>query len=310
MKFDLNFPRASSLTRASGLIKEVEDDFFVEEIMTPELAGEGEHVWLWIEKIGQNTEYLAGKIAEFSNVKKMDVGFSGQKDRWAKTRQWFSVYLGAKAEPDWTSFNLENVRILKTSRHSKKLRRGEHSANFFKIVVKEINDAEELEAGLNQIKQHGFPNYYGPQRFGINGSNLDRGERYFEGEIKASRSQRSFYISAARSFLFNLNLAKEIEASTWEGGVDGGPLYGDPQEGVRPLNEMEESILASYPSLAKGIHKNRLKLDRRPFCIIPSEMTWSKEEGKLVLEFYLPTGIFATALLAELFDLTVGLGEG
>ena len=73
MKFDLNFPCASKSIRASGLIKEVEDDFYVEEMMAPELAGEGEHVWLWVEKIGQNTEYLAGQIAAFSNVKKMDV---------------------------------------------------------------------------------------------------------------------------------------------------------------------------------------------------------------------------------------------
>ena len=309
MSFDLNFPRATTRTPATGVIKTTVEDFYVEELMAPALANEGEHTWLWVEKEGQNTEYVAGLLAKFSDVKKMDIGFSGMKDRWAQTRQWFSVYLGAKPEPEWEKFAEEGVNILKYARNLKKLRRGEHHANHFKIVVRGLKDIEHLDVGLTQIQQQGFPNYYGPQRFGYHGANLERGARYFQGEIKASRSQRSFYISAARSYLFNLNLAALIKNDQWLEDKIGGPLYGDPQDGVAPLTEQELLYLEQNPSLAKGIRKNRLTLDRRSYSIVPSAMLWKLEGDMLSLEFDLPTGIFATSLLSELLNYQVALGE-
>jgi tRNA pseudouridine13 synthase len=310
MNYDLNFPRASQIEPARGMIKQQAEDFYVEEMMSPELSGEGEHVWLWVEKIGQNTEYLAGQIASFANVKKMDVGFSGQKDRWAKTRQWFSVYLGAKPEPDWSQFDFESVVILSHTRHSKKLRRGEHYANYFKLVITQLENSDNLDTLLSDVKKNGYPNYYGPQRFGNHGANLERGERYFEGEIKASRSQRSFYLSAARSYLFNLNLARHVESGEWLENSEGGPLYGDSQRQVVPLNQVEIDILEAHPSLKKGIHQNRLKLERRPYKVMPENMSWHIDGGQVRIEFTLPTGVFATSLLAEAFTISVGLGEG
>jgi len=309
MSFDLNFPRASKEAPANGVIKTKVEDFYVEELMEPVLANEGEHAWLWIEKEGQNTEYVAGLLAEFAGVKKMDVGFSGMKDRWAQTQQWFSIYLGARPEPDWDAFNAEGVRILKKGRHLKKLRRGQHYANRFKIIVRELTECESLLTNLESVQQQGFPNYYGPQRFGNHGANLDRGVRYFEGEIKASRSQRSFYLSAARSYLFNLNLAAAVNHDQWHCDAVGGPLYGDQQEGVAPLSSAEKRYLEEHPSLAKGIHKNRLKLERRSYSIVPSSMCWEQEGDMLTLSFDLPTGIFATSLLAEFLNYRVLLGE-
>jgi len=309
MSFDLNFPRASKEAPAQGVIKTKEKDFYVEELMDPVLANEGEHAWLWLEKEGQNTEYVAGLLAEFAGVKKMDVGFSGMKDRWAQTRQWFSIYLGSKPEPEWKTFGAEGVRIIKTGRHLKKLRRGEHRGNRFKIVVRELTDCGGLLRNLEHVQKHGFPNYYGPQRFGYHGANLERGARYFEGEIKASRSQRSFYLSAARSYLFNLNLADAVNNGKWLCDIIGGPLYGDQQDGVVPISPAEKVHLEANLSLAKGIHKNRLKLERRNYCIVPTSMCWQQEGDMLSLSFDLPTGIFATSLLAEFLNYRVLLGE-
>jgi len=238
------------------------------------------------------------------------VGFSGQKDRWATTRQWFSVYLGAKPEPEWHKFQIEHVQLLKTNRHIKKLRRGEHQANYFKIIVRNLKNIENLESSLIRISKSGFPNYFGQQRFGRKGANLERGTRFFEGEIKASRSQRSFYLSAARSYLFNLNLASAIESDSWFDDEVGGPLYGDAQRDVEALTDKEQAILERHSSLAKGIHKNRLKLERRPYRIIPENLEWQIEDGRVTLMFNLATGIFATSLLAEIFDFNILLGEG
>jgi len=277
MPYDLNFPRANPDPRSSGRIKVQSSDFFVEEKLTPELRDVGEHVWLWVEKTDQNTEYVAKAIARFAGVRQMDVGFAGLKDRWAQTRQWFSVYLGNRPEPDWSRFAMEQVRILKYGRQLKKLRRGALDGNFFRIIIRDLKDSGSLEAGLQRIAQLGFPNYYGEQRFGRDGSNLTRGEAYFNREIKASRSQRSFYISAARSYLFNLNLSDRVRDKSWSQDTVGGPLYGDPVEGVVPLTAAEQEILDQYPAFRRGIHEHRLKMDRRPYCIIPEALSWAAE---------------------------------
>jgi tRNA pseudouridine13 synthase len=308
-EFDLNFPRAWNLKLASGVIKQDPDDFYVEELMSPELLDKGEHVWLLVEKTGQNTEYVAEKIAAFANVKLMDVGYSGLKDRWATTRQWFSVYLGNKPEPPWHDWSCEGVSVLKFGRQQKKLRRGEHRGNKFVIRLRHFKASEDTLVGLQKIRSEGFPNYFGPQRFGTNAANLTRGLRFFNGDIKASRSQRAFYLSAARSYLFNLNLARAIRDGRWISDNKGGPLYGDEIQGVSQLDETERSILDTQPEFAAAIHKNRLKLERRPYVIVPEELTWQLENDELLLEFILPSGCFATALLAELVAFETGLGH-
>lgn len=306
--FSLDFPRAWTGALASGILKQQAEDFYVEELLAPELSESGEHVWLCLEKIGQNTEYVAEKLAAFANVKVMDIGYSGLKDRWAQTRQWFSVYLGNKPEPDWSSMSLEGVRLLNYGRQQKKLRRGEHRANKFSIRIRNFEATGDTEMLLQQVQQHGFPNYFGPQRFGLNGANLTRGLRYFNGQIKASRSQRSFYLSAARSYLFNLNLGVVIEHQRWLGDSLGGPLYGDERDDIEGLSELEREILNRHPVFAAAFHKNRLKLERRPYLIVPQELTWALEKQELLLTFVLPSGCFATSLLAELLDYEVGLG--
>jgi tRNA pseudouridine13 synthase len=309
VEFDLDFPRASNTEPAFGVIKQEPEDFYVEELLAPELLDKGEHVWLWVDKIGQNTEYVAEKIAEFANVKLMDVGYSGLKDRWARTRQWFSVYLGNKPEPDWTLWSCTGVTLLKTGRQLKKLRRGEHSANRFAIRVRQFQPAPDTLRVLSDIRARGFPNYFGPQRFGMQAANLSRGLKFFKGEIKASRSQRAFYLSAARSYLFNLNLARAVSGSSWLSESQGGPLYGDEIPGKTQLQEAERKVLEGHPEFAAAIHKNRLKLERRPYVIVPEDLTWCLEHDQLLLEFTLPSGCFATSLLAEFMVFETALGQ-
>lgn len=301
IEFSLEFPRASHFALSCAVLKQSVDDFYVEELFGPELSGSGEHVWLYLEKRGQNTEYLAKQLAQFAGIKPMDVGYSGLKDRWAQTRQWFSLYLGNKPEPDWTQFQHEGVELFHWQRHSKKLRRGEHWGNRFKLVLRNLEASNELEQALNLVKTQGFPNYFGPQRFGRKGENLVRGKRYFEGQIKASRSQRGFYLSAARSYLFNVNLGAAIASGAWLAEDAAGPMFGDPQPEVQALSEAELVLIDQYPMLKAGLHKNRLKLERRPYRIMPDNFTWDCAEKQISLSFDLPTGVFATALLSEIF---------
>lgn len=282
---------------ASGEIKRCAEDFYVEELWAESFSGAGEHVLLCLEKSDQNTEYVARQLARAAGVREMDIGFAGLKDRRAVTRQWFSVYLGNRPEPDWTGLALEGVRLLDVTRHHKKLRRGEHCGNLFRLTVRSLQHAEGIASALQQIKSQGFPNYFGEQRFGRAGQNLYRAEALFERRIKASGSQRAFYLSAVRAYLFNQNLSREVERGTWQHHATGGPLYGDAQPEVSPLTDEERAVLDAHPLFAAGIHQNRMKLMRRPYGVLPQAMSWHLEGDMLRLEFVLPPGAFATTLL-------------
>ena len=87
----------------NAVIKQQAEDFYVDEILGFEPSGVGEHVFLHIEKRCLTTLAVRDAIAKLAGCKLMDVGYSGLKDKWAVTRQWFSVYLSSWPDsPDLT----------------------------------------------------------------------------------------------------------------------------------------------------------------------------------------------------------------
>jgi tRNA pseudouridine13 synthase len=153
------------------------DDFVVDEVLgfTPE--AEGEHDYLQLKKRGVNTEWLAKQLAQFAGIRSMDVGYAGMKDRHASTTQWFSLYRPKGQPLPWADFLAQlddDVSLVSISRGTKKLRPGSHQGNRFAIRLRHLEAPHaELDARLEQIAQQGFPNYFGEQRFGINGQNLE-----------------------------------------------------------------------------------------------------------------------------------------
>ena len=125
-------PRAYGEPLGTAVLKAIAEDFQVDEELGYVPSGAGEHVFLHICKRGENTAWVAGKIAELANVNVTDVGYCGRKDRHAVTAQWFSVYLPKAPEPDWTLLNTESIQLLSASRHQTKLRRGEHQCRWLK----------------------------------------------------------------------------------------------------------------------------------------------------------------------------------
>jgi tRNA pseudouridine13 synthase len=109
------------------------------------------------------------------------------------------------------------VRVLATARNSKKLRRGVHRANQFRILLRGFTGStEELHQTLRLIQETGVPNYFGPQRFGHGGNNVDRALAMFDGSrIVRKRAERSILISAARSWIFNEVLSQRVNTDCW-----------------------------------------------------------------------------------------------
>ncbi|MAM89419.1 MAG: tRNA pseudouridine(13) synthase TruD [unclassified Hahellaceae] len=228
--------------------KVMPEDFVVDECWRPETE-EGEHHLLRIRKRLQNTQWVADSLATFSGVRQVDIGFFGLKDRQAVTTQWFSVYLGKREAPDWRTWELDGCEVLHIGRYPRKLRRGDHVGNDFRITLRDIPKSapveEAVEVALDQVRLEGFPNYFGAQRFGFDHGNLTQFELIYcqspersggdtrddpartgkrgraRGGKGKGRRVNPMYVSAARAHLFNCLLASRQQAGVARSVIDG-----------------------------------------------------------------------------------------
>lgn len=306
------WPKAYSETGAEALFKQQVSDFQVTEVPLQTPSGEGEHVWLYIEKQGANSNWVAQHLAEFARVKEMDVGMAGLKDRHAITQQWFSVYLPKGYTPDFSQLVNPEFRVLQQSRHSKKLRRGDLLGNQFTLLLRELNVAPEaLQANLQQIAEQGVPNYFGAQRFGHDGGNIEAGRAMLARELRVKQAaKKSIYLSAVRSLIFNEVLAQRVRQGNWQQAIAGdvlvdglptGPLWGRGRLATSALAaELEQQIAERYSELCDGLEHAGLQQERRSLVAKPENFTWQwLTETELSLSFFLPAGYYATSLLHE-----------
>src|SRR5262245_32277313 len=104
----------SALLRTGGELKAEPEDFQVEEIAAYEPSGEGEHLYLWIEKRDVSADELQARLSRALGCSRSDIGMAGLKDRRAVTRQWVSV--PAKFESNLSRLDGDAIRVLKTAR--------------------------------------------------------------------------------------------------------------------------------------------------------------------------------------------------
>lgn len=332
-------PRAFGPAVLSARFRSTPEDFFVEELPSFEPTGEGEHLLLTVEKRGMNTAFAARKLAAWGGIAEMGVGYAGMKDRQAVTRQRFSVHFPKRISPDIALLEADDFRVIGHSWHNRKLSRGALAGNRFRLVLREVSgDPAAIETRLVAVAEHGIPNYFGEQRFGRGGDNVQSALRMFAGE-RIRREQRSIYLSAARSELFNAVLGERIRAGSWNLGADGevwmldgtqsvfgpeaataelaervqrqdihptGPMWGKGELRSGGLvRELEESALADFGELRAGLEAAGLKQERRSLRVRVHGLQWQwLEPGVLQLSFQLAPGAYATEVLAELGDVS------
>ncbi|WP_062355665.1 tRNA pseudouridine(13) synthase TruD [Pseudoxanthomonas mexicana] len=330
-------PRAFGAPVLSARIRSTPEDFFVEEQPGFEPSGEGEHLLLTIEKRGMNTAFAAKRIAAWAGIADMGVGYAGMKDRNAVTRQRFSVHLPRKVAPDLAGLGSDDLRVIDSAWHSRKLPRGALAGNRFELVLRDVTgDTEAIEARLRDMAAHGLPNWFGEQRFGRDGGNVAAALAMFGGR-RVRREQCSILISAARSELFNRVLAARLADGSWNRGLEGevwmlagsrsvfgpepwtealaqrlagfdihptGPLWGQGETRVQAAAlQCEAEALRDDESMAlrSGLEAEGLRQERRALRLRPEGFAWSwRSTDVLRLAFALPPGSYATAVLHEL----------
>lgn len=314
--------------------KQQPEDFVVIEDMGFEPDGAGEHILVYVRKRGENTAWVAGLLAKAAGVQRSAVTWGGLKDRNAVTEQWFGIHVPGKEEPDLSSVEGETIQILKRSRHSRKLRTGTLKGNSFTILLREVAQTPELEARLAAIGERGVPNYFGDQRFGRGGNNLEAAESMFQGKRIKDRDKRSLFLSAARSYLFNHLVSERLAAGLSETLLAGdclmlagthsffseqevsdelqqrlasgdlqlsAPLWGRGRQGAQAdALAFETEKLAAFDSWKNGLEGAGMNQERRPLLLKPKEWQWSWLPDGLQLSFWLPAGCYATSVIREL----------
>jgi tRNA pseudouridine13 synthase len=198
------------------------EDFEVTELPLYEPCGEGEHLFLWVEKRDRTTEQVASLLARSAGAASRDVGYAGRKDRRAVTRQWFSLPLRAGATVP--ELSVEGVRVLQTSRHRNKLRTGHLAGNRFRLRLHDIVPATTTLAAqrLQQLARFGFANRFGVQRFGRAGDNARAGEEVWRrGTAGGDRRAARFLVSALQAEVFNETLDRRSELTPDATGAPG-----------------------------------------------------------------------------------------
>jgi tRNA pseudouridine13 synthase len=246
-------PRLTAdLPGIGGTIKAIPDDFVVEEIPSYEPSGEGDHLFLWIEKRGVAAEELTRHIARSLRVHTGEIGVAGMKDRHALTRQFVSVPRSAeRLIPD---INNSEIQVLSARPHSQKLRTGHLRGNRFRILLRDVpeNAAELAAPVLERLRQHGLPNFFGAQRFGHGNETATLGLQLLRGEIASppgDRSRQRFLrklaLSAAQAVLYNRYLARRMADGLLRTVLDGDVMFKLRQKGDKSnLPERPEGCFA------------------------------------------------------------------
>ncbi|OCT28019.1 tRNA pseudouridine(13) synthase TruD [Pseudomonas putida] len=338
-ELELLGPRASGEALGRAVLKAVADDFQVDEVLDIPLSGQGEHLWLWVEKRDLNTEEAARRLARAAGVPVRAISYAGLKDRQALTRQWFSLHLPGKADPDLSRAEDDSLRVLKQVRHQRKLQRGAHSANGFTLRLTALSaDHQALDARLEQLKVQGVPNYFGTQRFGHAGGNVHDALDWASREaLPEQRNMRSRLLSAGRSYLFNQVLAARVADGSWNQAQVGdllaftdsrsffpageqecsdprlaildlhptGPMWGAGLASSSGLTAaLETTVGERHPALCQWLGRAGLDHERRILRLPIGRLTWHYPESDILqLEFVLPAGCFATVVVRELVDL-------
>ncbi|MCL7744014.1 tRNA pseudouridine(13) synthase TruD [Guyparkeria hydrothermalis] len=221
-------PRVCGQPQWRAGLKASPESFRVDEELGFEPSGAGNHWLVRLEKRDMTTGALVDWAGKATGTRARDIGFSGLKDRFAVTTQWLSFPHetfdpeGFKAQCDEAG-----IGVLALDRHDRKLRRGTHRANRFRLVLNDVSPVTDAQASTERLSSYldervgllaerGMANYFGEQRYGRGYSNLRGLVEWGTGERvgKPKRSVRNWLISTLRSAIFDHVLAARLDEGT------------------------------------------------------------------------------------------------
>ncbi|KAA3625634.1 MAG: tRNA pseudouridine(13) synthase TruD [Proteobacteria bacterium] len=300
----------------SARLKERNSDFVVDELLPFEPRGEGGHQLLCVRQDGWNSASVARWLAGALGCPVREIGYCGHKDRHAVTTQYFSAPASSVPEDALTGLDWpQGLSLVSAARHDKKLKRGVHLGNRFKIRLRQVDAAEDaVGQRLTCIARYGFPNSFGSQRFGREGGNVERARRLLSSRSfrRSRNAAQSIEVSSLRSMLFNQVLAARVGNASWLEPMEddlmildgtrsffaapprdarhddldarvlagdlhvSGPLWGLPGARLpQGLLARERELLSEFASDLELLEKRRFGMERRPLRALAKDLSWN-----------------------------------
>jgi tRNA pseudouridine13 synthase len=326
-----------TLPRIDARIGPATEDFVVDEVPLYPQSGEGEHLYVRVQKRGFTTPAMVRAVTRAAGVEERDVGYAGLKDKNAVTRQWLSLPAKARPPSEWQL--PEDICVVEHTRHSNKLRTGHLLGNRFKITLDtKGDDALEIATRVaERLRIAGLPNYFGGQRFGRGGDGLRQAldwlkegaklhgvprflSKLYPSVIQAEVFNR--YLSARRALGFERLLAGEVVRLDGAGAMFSvedperetprlaagdihltGPIFGPKARAASAEAALlERSLIDEIGLSAEALAKlARLAPGTRRDLIAPVadlSLGWAGV-GRLEVEFSLPSGSYATEVIRQ-----------
>ena len=328
----------ADLPGIGGRLKQIPEDFEVEEVPAYEPSGSGDFLYLWVQKQEMGAEYFVRQVARRLGIPPGEIGTAGLKDRRAVTRQMVSV--PARVADRVKDLDGERIRVLRVGRHTNKLRPGHLRGNRFRVLIRDPDPtaADRLPPLLDRLRRDGLANFYGVQRFGHEGDTVQLGLTLLRGESPRKRPSpflRKLALSAVQSALFNQYLGRRLAdglmrrvlpgdvMARWPAGglfvaedapreqarfdaretVHTGPIFGRKTYAAAGEAAAREAALLADTGLTATSFAGFGKLlqgTRRHNLVYVDDLTAFWEPEGVRITFTLPAGSYATVLLGEI----------
>jgi tRNA pseudouridine13 synthase len=321
--------------------KQAPEEFVVDELPLYEPSGAGTHSWLWVEKNGLTTLDAIARLGAALGRRQREFGYAGMKDAQAVTRQWLSLEHADDAR--LADVAVDGLRVLRVARHATKLKMGHLRGNRFAIRLRDVDaaGAQALRANLADLAARGAPNWFGAQRFGHRGRNVEKGLRILGGDVRRAgrtmpRRLLMLLLSAVQSEVFNRVLLERLATcdQVLAGDVawlhrngacfvvrdlatdqkrcarfeisPSGPLPGpDALRAEGEPAELEARALASLELDPQAFAKVPFGMNqgaRRPLRVKVEDPQVTEDAGGVWVSFALDRGAYATSVLHELLE--------
>lgn len=309
-------------------IKVVEEDFKVEEIANFELKnfneinGQPYGIFLLIKK-GRNTPDIISEIARRLRIKTRFIGFAGNKDKKAVTKQYISIPLDSENEINQIiGFESKDVSFSFVGWSENRIALGDLKGNKFEVVVRGLENERNL-------KVEGVKNFFGEQRFGTINVEVGRAiiKKEFEKACKLmgldvednnfvnslrnlDARQLRFYVSAYQSWMWNqvAEKAKDVEDVELLGFLTDLESSAVREEYEAILSNegisKEDFMIKQIKEASLEGTKRKLIMDVSNFSFVWEEDEILDNKKKCTLSFELNKGSYATVLVDFLFGPT------
>lgn len=318
-------------------IKQIPEDFIVEEIIKLRLTRKKlDYAIFSLTKKNWESFRAIGTLAGILRTKNKFIGFAGNKDKNAVTKQYISVYKIPKEKVE--KINILGIKIKFVGYSRKRINLGDLEGNKFKITLRDLDRKVRIPRSFS------LENYFDEQRFGNKANTHMVGKAILKKNFeeacsllnikpngnpiselrKQPRKLLRFYIAAYQSYLWNKALSNRLskEKNTAKTKYPLGefiftinkikkfklPLVNfdadlsKEQEQILEQEEIkkEDFIIRQIPELITESQ------NRDVFIRVQNiKHSWEKDElnkgkMKLTLSFFLPKGAYATMLLKKL----------